>query len=262
MTPLTTTTASDGSYSFGSLRPGTYSVAVAQPTGFLAGMDSIGTVAGSADGKLASSTAGVFTNVVLGQGNAGVNYNFGELQPTSISGFVYVDANNDGKIEAGETGLSGVTLSYVGVTDIGGVVTGSATTDSTGAYTFGNLRPGAYTVSITEPAGYFAGLAAIGGSPIAGTQTNPVIGGVRPRQAAPRHEQQFRRAAPGVGGGLRVRRLQRQRRQRRWRDRHLRRDRDLGRDQRHLGASVSVTLTTRQDGSRSALATCGLAHTA
>ena len=248
MSPLTVTSGSDGSYSFGNLRPGTYSVAVTQPAGFLAGTDSIGTVGGTSDGKLASSTAGVFTNVVLGQANAGVSYNFGELQPTSITGFVYVDANNDGTMETGETPLAGVTLSYTGVTDIGGIVSGSATTNSAGAYTFGNLRPGAYTVSITQPTGYFAGLAAIGGLPIAGSQTNPVIGGVSPQAGAPATNNNFGELAPAsVSGFVFV-------------DSNDNGTKDTGEvviagatvslaGTNDLGASVSVTLTTGSDGS-------------
>ncbi len=180
-TPITITTASDGSYSFGGLRPGTYSVAVTQPTGFLAGMDAIGTVGGTSDGKLATSTAGTITNVVLGQGSVGSAYNFGEILTTSVSGFVYADSNNNGVDNAGESGIAGVSLNYIGITDIGGVITGTTTTDSTGAYSFNNLRPGAYTVFISQPTGYLPGLPSINGSVIGGGQMNGFIGGISPK---------------------------------------------------------------------------------
>ena len=53
----TTTTASDGTYSFSTdsngnaLRPGTYTITETQPTGYLAGTASVGTVNGSSDGS-------------------------------------------------------------------------------------------------------------------------------------------------------------------------------------------------------------------
>src|SRR5262249_12579012 len=56
--PVTTPTASDGSYSFAtdgsgaSLRPGTYQIAETQPSGFLQASNAVGTVNGTTDGTL------------------------------------------------------------------------------------------------------------------------------------------------------------------------------------------------------------------
>ncbi len=51
----------------------------------------------------------------------------------SISGFVYLDANNDGLFESGETPIAGNPIELL---NSSGVVVGQATTDATGAYSF------------------------------------------------------------------------------------------------------------------------------
>lgn len=88
--------------------------------------------------------------------------------PGSISGFVYVDLNNDGVKDAGEPGIAGVTIT------LSGSDTGVTTTDANGAYTF-VLEPGCctYTVAETQPAGYSDGIDSVGDS--GGTLANDVI---------------------------------------------------------------------------------------
>ena len=48
--------------------------------------------------------------IVLGAGVNGTGNNFGELRPSSLSGTVYRDLNNDGLISGGETGIAGATF--------------------------------------------------------------------------------------------------------------------------------------------------------
>ena len=83
----------------------------------------------------------------------------GRLEPTvsasgtiniyahSLSGFVYADANNDGTKQAGETGLSGVTVTVDGTDLIGNAVHLSTNTAGDGSYLFPNLPPGSFTVT-------------------------------------------------------------------------------------------------------------------
>jgi hypothetical protein len=75
---LTTRTGSDGTYSFQDLLPGTYTVSQ-QPPGFpfMPGHADTGTVNGQTDGTV--QDANTITNIVLGAGEGGVNFNFGEL---------------------------------------------------------------------------------------------------------------------------------------------------------------------------------------
>lgn len=70
---LTTQTASDGSYDFSGLRPGTYAITDTPPPGYLEGENSLGTDGGTAG-------PGSF-QVTLDAGAWGANYNFVELPP-------------------------------------------------------------------------------------------------------------------------------------------------------------------------------------
>src|SRR5262249_40322376 len=90
-------TNADGYYEFGGLRPGTYAVTEAQPAGYLDGKDAPGNLGGVTGNDQTS-------NIVLPSGILGGEYNFGELLPARLAGFVYEDGNNNGLKEAGEAG--------------------------------------------------------------------------------------------------------------------------------------------------------------
>jgi hypothetical protein len=79
------------------------------------------------------------------------------LVPSSLSGYVYVDANNNGVFDSGETPVAGVTVTLTGTDYNSASVHETTTTGSTGEYEFGNLNPGTYTITETPPSGYVAG---------------------------------------------------------------------------------------------------------
>ena len=144
----TTTTDASGNYSFASLAPGTYTVSEpTQPSGTLNGK----TVAGSAGGTPTNvaTTPSAIAGIVIGAGQSAIANNFGELPTGSIAGHVISDSNNNGKLDAGESGIANVSLVLTGTDDQGAAVNASTTSDANGAYSFANLRPGSYTV--TEP---------------------------------------------------------------------------------------------------------------
>jgi uncharacterized repeat protein (TIGR01451 family) len=176
---LTTTTAGDGSYSFAPLRPGTYTVTETQPAGFLPGRATAGT--GTANAGIAAGDGNSIASVVLAAGQSGSAFNFGELPPTGLSGFVYVDSNGNGVRDGGETaGIAGVTLTLTGTDDQGTPVNRTATTDASGAYAFDNLRPGTYSVAETQPAAWDDGgdsIGSVGGTP-RGTAGNDTLGAI------------------------------------------------------------------------------------
>src|SRR5262249_28643377 len=81
--PIATTTLANGSYSFGNLRPGTStSPEPPPPGGYIQGANTLGTLngapPGTSPGKVVNSTQ---FQVTVGQGMAGVNYDFNELLP-------------------------------------------------------------------------------------------------------------------------------------------------------------------------------------
>src|SRR5207248_802279 len=108
----TATTAGDGSYNFDNLRPGTYTLSETQPAGYVDGKDTIGTPGGT-------TANDQFSNIVLGAGVDGTDNNFGELAPSSLAGFVYMDANDNGVKDGGEAGIAGVTVTVTGTDDQG-----------------------------------------------------------------------------------------------------------------------------------------------
>ncbi len=191
---LSTTTGAGGAYAFSNLRPGTYSVAETQPAGLLDGKDTAGAPGGGTAGN------DLISGITLVSGRASAGNNFGELDAASISGIVYIDANNDGIFQAGETPLAGVTLTLTGTDDRGGAVSLTTTTDATGLYTFANLRPGSYTVNETQPAGLLDGKDTAG-APGGGTAGNDVITGITLIPARDSQGNSFGELRPASLGG-------------------------------------------------------------
>ena len=158
----TAITGADGKYKFTNLRPGTYSVREEQPLGYFSGA----TFVGSAGGTKGSD---IVSNIVLTSGTNAVNYDFCEIPPASISGYVYVDMNNNGIKDPGEAPIPGTTLI---LRDGNGQPTGATTTtNALGYYEFTGLRPGTYGVAEIQPAGYLDGLDTAGSA--GGSAVNP-----------------------------------------------------------------------------------------
>jgi large repetitive protein len=142
----TTTTASDGSYSFLNLPAGTYTVIETQPAQFEDSVDLVGTLAGTAaiNERLGS--------IVVDPGDLGTRYDYAEVG-ARVSGTVWRDANNDGVIDTIETTrVAGVVLEL----DDGDPLTPNAitTTDSFGNYMFIGVPAGNYTIIEQQPLGY------------------------------------------------------------------------------------------------------------
>ena len=147
--------AANGTYSFTNLRPSNgagYTISETQP----AGIGDYPGAAGTQNGSISGSTVGAATlntisAIVLPQGSSGISYDFRE-NASSITGFVYLDNNDNGVKEGGEAGLAGVTLTLTGGT---GAPTAISAAD--GSYRFIGLPSGTYTVTETQPAGFLDG---------------------------------------------------------------------------------------------------------
>ncbi len=148
----TATTGTDGSYQFTNLTPGTYSVIATQPAGYLPGHENVGNAGGTVEPPTS------IAQVPVADGGNDINYNFGEVRNASLSGFVYEDANNSGQYVPPDQPLAGVTVNLTGVDDLGNQVSQTTTTATDGFYSFGQLRPGVYTLTkATTPTGYLDG---------------------------------------------------------------------------------------------------------
>jgi protocatechuate 3,4-dioxygenase beta subunit len=163
----TTVTDSSGYYSFTGLLPGTYSVSLAQPAGYYEGVDTAGTIDGVQVGT-AHDPGNLIDGVALGCDQAGINYNFGELLPATISGVVFVDNNGTGTLAANDTLLPNVTVYLL---DASGNQLASTTTNASGQYAFTDLLPGTYGTQDVEPAGYLTGGDLVGSA--GGTTSGP-----------------------------------------------------------------------------------------
>ncbi|MEY4413094.1 MAG: hypothetical protein RIQ53_387, partial [Pseudomonadota bacterium] len=133
-TIATTTTGADGSYSFGGLAGGNYSVTEQTPAGF--------TDVSDKDGGDLNTIA-----VTLPVGGSSAGNDFVDERPGSITGTVLLDSNND---NVGDTPAPGVTLT---LKDAAGNTVATTTTGADGSYTFTGVPAGQYTVTETDPAG-------------------------------------------------------------------------------------------------------------
>ena len=69
----------------------------------------------------------------------------------SISGFVFVDNDNDGLRESGEQPIEGVSILLSGVDNLDNPIERVTTTAADGQYEFDELPPGSYTVRQDQP---------------------------------------------------------------------------------------------------------------
>ena len=158
----TTQTDTLGEYLFDNLMPGTYQVRETQPSEYYDSGDHVGTMGGVLANDLIS-------RIVLVSGSKGEHYDFCEVPPARLCGYVYLDDNNDGVKDPGEAGIAGVTLRLL---DASGAPTGrTATTNDAGLYCFNDLPPGTYTVIEVQPTAYLDGLDTPGS--LGGTAHNP-----------------------------------------------------------------------------------------
>jgi protocatechuate 3,4-dioxygenase beta subunit len=180
------TTASNGAYLFENLPPGQYKVNITYPAGYQA------TTASAGSDRAVDSSTDTATSVNLpNNGDADVTLDFGVVvtpapaplvNPTtttttttlpvqvrsvikvSVGDFVWLDTDRDGVQDANEKGIAGVSLSIRNadgslVYDVNGKLVSSTKTNKSGRYSFDNLPPGQYRVTVVDPAGYTATLA-------------------------------------------------------------------------------------------------------
>ena len=93
------------------------------------------------------------------------------LALNSISGFVYVDSDNDGVKDSSETGLASVNVILTGVDDSGGAIARSVWTAADGSYTFEGLPAGVYELSTVQPENF------VNGKETAGSEGGTVANG-------------------------------------------------------------------------------------
>jgi hypothetical protein len=82
---------------------------------------------------------------------ATVRIDVGDMRPSSIEGFVYLDTDNDGRLDSGEYRIGGVEVTLTGVDFLGNPVDLSTRTDGDGSYEFTELIRGEYLLTEFQP---------------------------------------------------------------------------------------------------------------
>ncbi len=150
-------TGADGSYDFSELRPGGYTVfRGAVPAPYQDGKNTVGT---PGNGQVVGNWIG---NIILRAGASAPNNDFGLVEIASLSGFVYYDQDNLGYKAANDPPIPGTVVTLTGTTDLGVSVQTATQTAADGSYDFGNLRPGVYQITETQPQGYSQGTNTVG----------------------------------------------------------------------------------------------------
>ena len=135
----TTTTDTDGNYSFTRLPVGDYTVKVTK-AGAIANLDQTEDPDATKD-----NTSGTVT--LNADNPVQENINFGYVKKHAISGNVYLDQNRDKTKDGGDIPQSGITVNLV---DASGTVVATTTTDADGNYSFTGLGDGTYTVQVDK----------------------------------------------------------------------------------------------------------------
>jgi uncharacterized repeat protein (TIGR01451 family) len=144
----TTTTGANGIYGFDNLKKGTYRVVVTPPSNSTQtyDLDGIG-------------TAHTANNIALALGENRTDVDFGYRGTARVGDRVWNDIDGDGVQDAGENGISGVTVTLTGTDRFGNPVNYTTTTGANGIYGFANLFASdatGYTVTVTPPVGTVA----------------------------------------------------------------------------------------------------------
>ena len=150
-----TTTNSQGDYSFTISTPGTYSIIESPPSGYFQGKPTAGTAGGTASGT-------VISNITLVAGANATGYNFSDISPSSLSGVVYYDLNHNGVMDSSDFGIAHVTVTLNGTNDLGQSVHMTTVTNDEGVYSFSGLRPGLYDLIRTQPSIFRIGKNTVG----------------------------------------------------------------------------------------------------
>ena len=117
----TATTDATGAYLFANLRAGSYTVAFTTPSGYVAAPLNVGDDTTDSDGASVAE--------ILAWGENNLTLDTGYVRRSTISGNVYVDADNDGVLDAGETPIAGTTVTLAGTDGAGNPINLSTTTD-------------------------------------------------------------------------------------------------------------------------------------
>ena len=149
-------TDADGIFTLEGLRPGTYQLEAALQSGFIFTRQGEGILMPSSDENKAS------LNLDLQMGEKLDGQLIGGTMPASLYGRVWLDENNNGAMDDGESLLQGIGVS---ITDnLTGSLYTRLLTDEQGAFTLPVMHPGIYDITVDLPHNGVAADSAVGES--------------------------------------------------------------------------------------------------
>ncbi|MBX0326164.1 carboxypeptidase regulatory-like domain-containing protein [Oscillochloris sp. ZM17-4] len=181
---LTTTTDSNGAYSFTGLTPGSYHVTFTPPAGYEITLKDLasGATADEIDSD-ADRTTGATIDTTLVSGEDDPTWDAGLYRPATIGDRVWEDINGDGVQEAGSPTFPSVTvtLQYAGPDGTFGtaddnLTAATTTTDASGNYLFTGRIPGTYKVTFDRPSGYAFTQGDVSGNTLDSTDSDVATG--------------------------------------------------------------------------------------
>jgi hypothetical protein len=174
----TTTTDAYGNYLFTGLRDGSYSVGFTLPANYTFTVSNTPGDNGNNTNSDANTATGKTGSFALINGetdltaDAGIIFNTPSLT-ASVGDHVWLDIDADGVQDAGEPGVSGVTVTLYN----SGVAVATTITDANGNYLFTNVPAASgYTVGFGLPPGFVFTTNDQGGNDNTDSDVNPVVG--------------------------------------------------------------------------------------
>ena len=180
----TTKTLADGSYRFVGLPPGRYRILeTSQPLAYFDGKESPGTVGGQTRGS--SAVNDQITEIRLDGNDNGIEFNFGEIEPSSLSGHVCVAMPGFDCFSTEPNSISPLPGVKIDLVNSAGTIVATTTTVADGSYHFDRLPAGLYSIVETQPANLIDGLSRTGvingiavGNALSGTRIEQIsLGG-------------------------------------------------------------------------------------
>ncbi len=141
---------SEGNYMIPALRPAAYRIRAILPEGDIFFTRVVNETGGNRFKRQVGRRESSLENVMLSLDEVR-QISIGAVQPTTISGVVYMDHNFNGIMENGEEGVAGITVSLL---DQNGDATDAVRTGKDGKYAFEEVVPGTHYLSMQAIDGY------------------------------------------------------------------------------------------------------------